>query len=106
MNRTLKQTNGHDPLTVAAPGSIYGYGTKVLWRASDCWWRIKQPQLAMRILREALLCFLVVAVVLSLYFVAAGAALLSFCGFVSKRSEPEAVHHMKIVTDGSGTATG
>jgi hypothetical protein len=54
----------------------------------------------MRFLKESLLSFFVMGVVLSLYFVAAGAALFSFCGFVSHRDEPEvAVHHLKIAAE-------
>lgn len=53
----------------------------------------------MRLLKESLLSFFVVGVVVSLYFVAAGAALFSFCGFVSARDEPDALHHVKITAD-------
>jgi hypothetical protein len=60
----------------------------------------------MRLLREALLCLFVIAIVLYLYSVAAGVALLSLCGFFSHRDEPEAVRHVKIVSNRSGTATG
>jgi hypothetical protein len=50
----------------------------------------------MRLLREALLCFFVIAIVLYLYSVAASVALFSLCGFVPHRDKPAAVHHSKI----------
>jgi hypothetical protein len=53
----------------------------------------------MRFLKESLLSFLVVGILLYLYFLAAGAALFTFCGFVSHRGEPEALHHFKIAAD-------
>lgn len=48
----------------------------------------------MRLLKETLLLFFVLGVVLSLYFVAAGTAFVSFCGFGFRRGEPAAVHHL------------
>ena len=53
----------------------------------------------MRLLKESLLSFFVLGIVLCLYLLAGGVALFSLCGFVSQRGEPEAVRHFKIVTD-------
>jgi hypothetical protein len=53
----------------------------------------------MRFLKESLLSFFVVGVVLSLYFLAAGAALFSFCGFVSHRDKAEPAQHLKITAN-------
>lgn len=53
----------------------------------------------MRLFKESLLSLFVVGVVLSLYFLAAGAALFNFYGFVSHRDKPEAVHHLKIAAN-------
>jgi hypothetical protein len=53
----------------------------------------------MRFFKESLLWFFVVGVVLSFYFLAVGAAFFSFCGFVSHRDQPKAVHHLKIAAD-------
>ena len=50
----------------------------------------------MRFLKESLLSLFVVGVVLSFYFLAAGAALFGFCRFVSHRHEPNAAHHLKL----------
>jgi hypothetical protein len=50
----------------------------------------------MRFLKESLLSFFVVTVVVSLYFLAAGAALLSLCGFVSDRDGPETPYRSAI----------
>jgi hypothetical protein len=50
----------------------------------------------MKLFREALLCFFVIAIVLYLYFVAASATLLSLCGFVPHRDKPATIHHSKI----------
>ena len=61
----------------------------------------RTPPPAMRLLREALLDFFVVWVVLSLYLVAAGAALFSLCGLLSHRDEPETLHHFTVVTNAS-----
>ena len=49
----------------------------------------------MRFLKEALLSFFVMGLVLYLYVVAAGAVLFSLC-FVSHRDKPAVVHHSKI----------
>jgi hypothetical protein len=49
--------------------------------------------LAMRFLREMVLSLLVVGVVLCLYFVAAGTALLALSGF---NREPQPVHRLKM----------
>jgi hypothetical protein len=43
----------------------------------------------MKLLKEALFCFFVVAVALSFYFLAAGAAILSLCGFLLHQDEPD-----------------
>lgn len=53
----------------------------------------------MRFIKESLLSFFVVTIVLSLYLLAAGAALFSFRGFVSHRDKPEAVRHFKIASN-------
>jgi hypothetical protein len=53
----------------------------------------------MRFLRESLLSFFVVAVVLYLYFIAAGAALLSLWGFLLHRDGLETLHHLKVLRD-------
>jgi hypothetical protein len=50
----------------------------------------------MKFLKDSLLSFFVAGIVLSLYFIAAGAALFSFCGFVSHREEPELGGRLKI----------
>jgi hypothetical protein len=50
----------------------------------------------MRLLKESLLSLLVVAVVVSLYFLAASAALFNLGGFVSSGGESEAADHLKI----------
>ena len=47
----------------------------------------------MKLLREALLSLFVGGVVLYLYFVAEGTALLSLCGFLSYRNGPVTLHH-------------
>ena len=53
----------------------------------------------MRFLKESLLSFFVVGVVLALYFIAGVAALFKFCGFVSPGNEPGAVHQLRVLTD-------
>ena len=53
----------------------------------------------MRLLKEALFYFFVVAVALSFYSLAAGAALFSRCGFFSHRDEPEILHHFPIAAN-------
>jgi hypothetical protein len=53
----------------------------------------------MRFLKESLLSLFVVAVVLYLYFVAAGAALLSLCGLLLPPDGLETLHHLKALTD-------
>jgi hypothetical protein len=50
----------------------------------------------MKLLREALLSLFVGGVVLYLYCVAAGAALLSLCGFFSHRNGPAMLHHFTV----------
>jgi hypothetical protein len=54
-----------------------------------------RPYYDMRVLKELLLSLFVMGVVLSLYFVAAGTALVSFWGFSFHRGEPAALHDLK-----------
>lgn len=53
----------------------------------------------MSLLRETVLSLFVMGLVLYLYFVAAGAALLSLCGFLSHRDGPETLHHFTVTVD-------
>jgi hypothetical protein len=50
----------------------------------------------MRFLREALLSVFAMGVVLYLYLVAAGTALLNVCSLAPSGGESEATHHLKI----------
>lgn len=50
----------------------------------------------MKFLKESLLSFFVIGLVLYLYVLAAGAELLNLCGFASSGGEPEAAQHFKI----------
>jgi hypothetical protein len=59
----------------------------------------------MRALKEALLSFFAFSVVLYLYFVAAGAALVSRCGFFLRRDGPETLHRLKIAAKVTSRAT-
>ena len=63
--------------------------------------KFNDRQFAMKLLREMVLCFFVVGVVLYLYFVAAGVALLSLCGFLSHRNGPATLHHFTIAANAS-----
>jgi hypothetical protein len=53
----------------------------------------------MRFLKESLLLLFVLGVVVSLYFLAASAALFGLCGFVSHRDEPDTLDHAAIATN-------
>jgi hypothetical protein len=55
----------------------------------------------MRLLREGLLSIFVVTAVLYLYLLAAGAALLSLCGFLSHLNEPKTLDHFTVAANAS-----